>query len=108
MAQPVNFDNAATTFPKPPEVYAAVSYALEKQGGNPGRGGHPLSMAAGEAVYAAREQAVLRNIFILPKRLEPPQTADMHLPLIRQAFLRQLRLIPRGYCRLSSHLQSLI
>lgn len=55
MAQPVNFDNAATTFPKPPEVYAAVSYALEKQGGNPGRGGHPLSMAAGEAVYAARE-----------------------------------------------------
>ena len=50
-------DNAATTFPKPPEVYAAVSYALEKLGGNPGRGGHPLSMAAGEAVYAARETA---------------------------------------------------
>ena len=33
MAQPINFDNAATTFPKPPEVYAAVSYALEKLGG---------------------------------------------------------------------------
>lgn len=50
-----NFDNAATSFPKPPEVRAAVLYALDVCGGNPGRGGHELSMRAAEAVFSARE-----------------------------------------------------
>ena len=51
----VNFDNAATSFPKPPAVREAVLYALDQCGGNPGRGGHSLSMCASEAVFAARE-----------------------------------------------------
>ena len=54
---PVYFDNAATTFPKPPAVYRAVQTALTAAGGNPGRGGHPLSRRAGEIVYQAREAA---------------------------------------------------
>ena len=36
----VNFDNAATTFPKPPSVAAAVFNAVKHYGGNAGRGGH--------------------------------------------------------------------
>lgn len=55
--KPVYFDNAATTYPKPAAVSAAVQAALNNAGGNPGRGGHPLSQAAGAAVYAARETA---------------------------------------------------
>ena len=51
----INFDNAATTYPKPISVKRAVSEAVDKYGGNAGRGGHPLSMLTSEAVYSARE-----------------------------------------------------
>jgi cysteine desulfurase/selenocysteine lyase len=48
-------DNAATSWPKPPEVIRAMSEFLERAGGNPGRSGHRLSVAAGRAVYDTRE-----------------------------------------------------
>lgn len=51
----VNFDNAATTFPKPPAVRRAVVQAMERFGGNAGRGGHALAAATSEALYSARE-----------------------------------------------------
>lgn len=35
----VNFDNAATTFPKPEAVRLALADAVKKYGGNAGRGG---------------------------------------------------------------------
>ena len=53
----VNFDNAATTYPKPKEVRRAVNEAVEKYGGNAGRGGHQLAMRTSEAVFSAREAA---------------------------------------------------
>lgn len=53
----INFDNAATTFPKPHEVKAAVSEAVEKFGGNAGRGGHELALRTSQAVFEARETA---------------------------------------------------
>ncbi len=52
-----NFDNSATTFPKPESVRKAVSTAMVRYGGNPGRGGHSLSAAAGEQVYRVRKTA---------------------------------------------------
>lgn len=52
----VNFDNAATTFPKPVMVKKAVVSAME-QLTSPGRGGHPLGMKTSEMVYSARETA---------------------------------------------------
>lgn len=52
----IYWDNAATTFPKPSVVRAAVNRGLTVYGGNPGRGGHRLSMAAAEQVYACREK----------------------------------------------------
>lgn len=51
----INFDNAATTFPKPESVRAAARNAAEKLGGNSGRGGHALAMKSSAAVYSARE-----------------------------------------------------
>lgn len=51
----INFDNSATTFPKPRSVKAASATALEKYGGNPGRGGHAISLASANAVFRARE-----------------------------------------------------
>ncbi len=52
----VYFDNAATTYPKPPAVLAAMSRALVRYGANPGRAGHSMSMETAAAVYDAREK----------------------------------------------------
>jgi len=52
----IYFDNAATTYPKPPSVIAAMSRALVKYGANPGRAGHAMSLETAEAVYDAREK----------------------------------------------------
>lgn len=53
----INFDNSATSFPKPPEVRKAVLKALDVYGGNPGRGGHKLSLDTAEKVYDVRQSA---------------------------------------------------
>ncbi|MBO7474514.1 MAG: aminotransferase class V-fold PLP-dependent enzyme [Ruminococcus sp.] len=53
----INFDNAATTFPKPASVCRAASEAIRIYGGNAGRGGHELAMRTSEALYSARETA---------------------------------------------------
>ncbi len=59
----IYLDNAATTFPKPPEVPEAVKDFMINYGGNPGRGGHELSRLAGDIVYSCREElAGLFNI----------------------------------------------
>ncbi len=50
----IYLDNAATSYPKPESVYQAVDLTL-RHGGNPGRGGHRLTLAAGRVVLAARE-----------------------------------------------------
>jgi len=51
----IYLDHAATSWPKPPEVIRAMADFLEQAGGNPGRSGHRLSVAAGRMVYEARE-----------------------------------------------------
>ena len=53
----IYLDNAATTWPKPPSVKAAMAYALERYGANPGRSGHALSLDTARAVYRCREVA---------------------------------------------------
>lgn len=53
----IYLDNAATTYPKPPEVRQAVWDALVQYGANPGRGGHAFSLRTVEQIYACREAA---------------------------------------------------
>ncbi len=50
----IYLDNAATTYPKPPQVYRAFEHALHGFGANPGRGGYPFAIKTGEAVFDAR------------------------------------------------------
>lgn len=52
----IYLDNAATTWPKPRQVVEAMADAQQKYGANPGRGGHQMSMKAGEMVYDVREK----------------------------------------------------
>ena len=59
----IYLDNAATTYPKPKEVYSAVLDCMENYGANPGRAGHKLAMRAGREIYQCRENiAKLMNI----------------------------------------------
>jgi len=51
----IYLDNAATTWPKPPQVAAAMTAFLAEVGANPGRSGHRLSVEASRVVYGARE-----------------------------------------------------
>lgn len=51
----IYLDNAATSWPKPPAVIAAMERFLREYGANPGRSGHALSIQAGRVVYEARE-----------------------------------------------------
>lgn len=48
-------DNAATSWPKPPEVRSAIAETIQNAGGNPGRGGHRMAVTAGKVLYNARE-----------------------------------------------------
>ncbi len=51
----IYFDNAATSWPKPPYVAEAMTRFLSDIGASPGRGGHRLSVEAGRLVYETRE-----------------------------------------------------
>lgn len=55
----IYLDNAATSYPKPPQVIRAMAGTLEKLGANPGRSGHRLSLYAGRVVQACREELAL-------------------------------------------------
>lgn len=59
----IYFDNAATSWPKPPEVSAVMQKFMRKIGANPGRSGHRLSVEAARVIYDTREKlARLFNI----------------------------------------------
>ncbi len=51
----IYFDNAATSWPKPPMVVRAMAGTLSKIGGNPGRAGHSLSLCGGRVIQRCRE-----------------------------------------------------
>lgn len=51
----IYLDNAATTYPKPREVYRKWQTAMSVYGANPGRSGHDFSMKTAEAVFRSRE-----------------------------------------------------
>ncbi|MBQ2253283.1 MAG: aminotransferase class V-fold PLP-dependent enzyme, partial [Clostridia bacterium] len=50
----IYLDNAATTYPKPIGVGAALVKTLASPFGNSGRGGHSAALRAAECVYEAR------------------------------------------------------
>ena len=47
----IYLDHAATSYPKPPPVEAAMRACLKEKGGNPGRGSHRLALGAAEEIY---------------------------------------------------------
>ncbi|HUL30015.1 MAG TPA: aminotransferase class V-fold PLP-dependent enzyme [Thermodesulfobacteriota bacterium] len=51
----IYFDNAATSWPKPPRVKEAMNRFMDEVGANPGRSGHFRSIEAARIVFEARE-----------------------------------------------------
>ncbi len=84
---PVYLDHAATSFPKAPGVAEAVARFLERDAGNPGRGGHRLTVAASRAVEACREE-VAALLGADPSRTLLGPSATFWLNALLQGFLQ--------------------
>ena len=84
----IYFDNAATSWPKPPAVRAALDDYFGDAGGNPGRSGHRMSIAAARVVENARE--ALADVFNAndPSRIVFTQNATHALNLALYGVLR--------------------
>lgn len=50
------FDHAASSWPKPPLVSAAMIECMEQCGANPGRGSHRMAIQASRVLYEGRER----------------------------------------------------
>lgn len=57
----IYFDSAATSWPKPAEVWEAMEHCIKSAGANPGRAGHRMAVEAGRLVDEARE--LLAHLF---------------------------------------------
>ncbi|WP_405080967.1 aminotransferase class V-fold PLP-dependent enzyme [Paenibacillus chitinolyticus] len=51
------FDNAASSWPKPPQVGEAVLRCINEYAANPGRGSHAMAVQASRGVFEARKHA---------------------------------------------------
>ena len=85
----IYLDNAATSFPKPPQVIRAVTGTLDKLGVNPGRGGHRLALQAGRVVQACREEAARLFSMNDPSRIIFTKNCTEALNLAISGMLRQ-------------------
>jgi cysteine desulfurase family protein len=63
----IYFDNAATSWPKPPCVGEAMTRFMTEIGANPGRSGHRMAVEAARVVYGARE--AVAELFSAPDPL---------------------------------------
>ncbi len=79
----IYFDNAATSWPKPPGVAEAMVHFLDEIGANPGRAAHRLAVESGRVVYDARE--AVAELFNAPDPLRvvfgPNVTEALNLAL---------------------------
>lgn len=81
-------DNAATSFPKPDTVIAAMTAYQQNVGANPGRSGHGRSIEAGRVVFETRE--ALARLFHIedPLRIALTKNATESLNVVLQGGLR--------------------
>jgi cysteine desulfurase family protein len=88
----IYFDNAATSWPKPPEVSRAMMHYLDEMAANPGRSGHRMAVESARVVYAARE--AVAELFNAPDPLRVVFGANV---------TEALNLAIRGYLRPGDH-----
>ena len=84
----IYFDNAATSWPKPPAVTEAMTRYMNEIGANPGRSGHRLAVEAARVVYAARESVAELFHAADPLRVVFGANATEALNLVLNGLLR--------------------
>ena len=84
----VYLDNAATSFPKPEAMLAAMIHYQQSIGANPGRSGHGRSIDAGRIIYETRE--TLARLFHIedPLRIVLTKNSTEALNIALQGGLR--------------------
>jgi len=89
----IYLDNAATSHPKPEQVYEAVDHALRHVSANPGRSGHAMSIEADRLIYNAREDVARLFGIRHPERIIFTPNATAALNLAIKGLVR-----PGGHC----------
>jgi len=81
-------DNAATSWPKPEQVYQTMDRVARKHGANPGRSGHRMAVAAAQAIEETR--VLLAELFNAPdhRRIIFTLNCTDSLNLALKGFLR--------------------
>ncbi len=89
MTKTIYLDNAATSYPKPPQVVEAMVYFMNEVGANPGRSGHRLSVEAERIVQNARKS--LARLFNIPDHSRIVFTLNIteSLNMVFSGFLKQ-------------------
>lgn len=84
----IYLDNAATSFPKPEAMIAAMTAYQRNVGANPGRSGHGRSIDAGRVIFETRE--ALARLFHIedPLRIALTKNATESLNIALQGGLR--------------------
>jgi cysteine desulfurase family protein len=88
----IYLDNAATSWPKPPDTWRAMEHFMREIGANPGRSGHRLAVDAARVLFDARE--ALAELFAV--------TDPLRIVLLRNA-TEALNLALFGLLRSGDH-----
>ncbi|HOV85756.1 MAG TPA: aminotransferase class V-fold PLP-dependent enzyme [Syntrophobacteraceae bacterium] len=84
----IYLDNAATTFPKPPAVYAAVQHAMAEVGANPGRASHRRAREALAMVSDTRRRTAEILGIPDPDRVAFTKSATESINVVLKGWLR--------------------
>ena len=71
----IYFDNAATTFKKPPQVIEAVTQSFSDIG-NSGQGGHGAALSAARMIYDILDGKEIDKKVVLPVTLITEENVD--------------------------------
>lgn len=82
------FDNAATTFPKPEEVYSFMNSFYRNNGGNAGRGGYSIAKTAAGLISDTRAR-LMNLLHCEAKQVIFCPSATIALNMILQGLLKQ-------------------
>jgi cysteine desulfurase / selenocysteine lyase len=89
MKRLIYLDNAATSFPKPPEVIEAMNHFMIEVGANPGRAGHERALEADRIVKNTRKS--LARLFNIdePDRIVFSMNVTEALNIVINGFLKE-------------------
>lgn len=91
----IYLDNAATTYPKPEQVYLSVNHAMREIGVGPGRGSHRRGLEASRLVFETRE--AIAGLFGI---------ADSARVIFTHSATEALNLAVNGFLRAGDHVVS--